>query len=152
MYPDIFKKGDFFPVFEKKDVTTRSLFELLSPVYRKILKRWKYDCMPYRASALCSMAVTYTPLTPLCNRPCEIYLHWVLGENIIGLAYFPLGFFLSCVSSIKTKRGGRPNIFTGMKPLKTIYIHCIVQARGMKRFTLFFMRDRLPVPADFFCQ
>ena len=67
----------------------------------------------------------------------------------MGLTYFPLGFFLSCVSPIKAKRGGRPNIFTGMKPLKTFYTHCFAQARRIKSFTLFFMRDRLPVPADF---
>ena len=55
----------------------------------------------------------------------------------MGLAYFPLGFFLSCVSPIKAKRGGRPNIFTGMKPLKTFYTHCFAQARRIKSFTLF---------------
>ena len=55
----------------------------------------------------------------------------------MGLAYFPLFFFLSCVSPIKTKRAGRPNIFTDMKPLKTFYIHCIALARRIKRFTLF---------------
>ena len=55
----------------------------------------------------------------------------------MGLAYFPLGFFLSCVSPIKAKRGGRPNIFTGMKPLKTFYTHCFALARRIKSFTLF---------------
>ena len=31
-------------------------------------------------------------------------------------------FSLNCVSSIKAKRGGRPNSFAGKKPMKTFYI------------------------------
>ena len=33
----------------------------------------------------------------------NIYLHRVLGENVIELAYFPLVFFLSCVFLMKDK-------------------------------------------------
>ena len=48
----------------------------------------------------------------------------VLGENVTWLDYFSLVFFLSCVhvSPIKTKIGGRTNIFTRMRLWKTSYI------------------------------
>ena len=60
-------------------------------------------------------------LHPCVTDPVEsIPSPRVLGENDTWLVYF--SFFLSCESSIKAKRGGRPYILTGMKPLKTFYI------------------------------
>ena len=38
-----------------------------------------------------------------------------------GVGFFNV-FFLNCVSSIKAKRGSRPNTFAGKKPMKTFYI------------------------------
>ena len=63
--------------------------------------------------------------TRLCNRPLQwnLYLYRIPGENVTGLAYFPLFlFWYSFVSPIKAKRGGRPYIFTAIKPLKTFYV------------------------------
>ena len=72
-------------------------------------------------------------------------------RHLAGL--FFTGVFLSCVhvSPIKTKMGGRTNIFTGMKPLKTSYI-LLKREEPIKAFYTLFMRDRLAVPSDFFCQ
>lgn len=54
-------------------------------------------------------------LTPLCNRlsrlQLNLYLHRVLEDDVTGVAYFPLFFFLSCVSPIKAILGGRPYIW-----------------------------------------
>ena len=70
-------------------------------------------------------------------------------RHLAGL--FFTGFFLSCVhvSPIKTKIGGRTNIFTGMKPLKTSYI-LLKREEPIKAFYTLFMWDRLAVPPRFF--
>ena len=50
MYPDIFENGDFFlrfPKAKKINASTRGIFESFLPVHTKLLKRWKYDSMPY---------------------------------------------------------------------------------------------------------
>ena len=59
-------------------------------------------------------------------------------RHLAGL--FFTGFFLSCVhvSPIKTKIGGRTNIFTGMKPLKTSYI-LLKREEPIKAFYTLFM-------------
>ena len=46
-YSDIFEKGDFFPCFQKKYASTRSVCESFSPVHTKTLKRRKYNRIPY---------------------------------------------------------------------------------------------------------
>ena len=68
--------------------------------------------------------------------------HWA------GL-FFTVFFFLSCVSPIKTKMGGRINIFPGMKPLKTSYM--LLKREEPKGLLHLFVRDRLPVLSDLFC-
>ena len=35
-------------------------------------------------------------------------------------------FLLSCVSLVKPKRGDRPFIFTGMRPLKTLFLSMVI--------------------------
>ena len=61
--------------------------------------------------------------TPLCNRPSEIYIFTGFSEKTsLGWLIFQWVFLLSCVLLIKTERGGRPYIFTGMKILNTFYI------------------------------
>ena len=72
-------------------------------------------------------------------------------RHLAGLFLFFTGFFLSFVhvSPIKTKMGGRTNIFTGMKPLKTSYI-LLKREEPIKAFYTLFLRDQLAVPSNLF--
>ena len=60
----------------------------------------------------------------------------------VGL--FSTGFFLSCVTPKRARRGGNSYNFISMKPLKTFYI-LLWRSRRTKRFRLF-VRDHLHVP------
>ena len=61
---------------------------------------------------------------PLCNRPSGIYIspfsfsRW--KRHRVGL--LSIGFFLSCVTPKKARRGGNSYNFISMKRLKTFYI------------------------------
>ena len=60
---------------------------------------------------------------PFLTYPCsKIYILTGLPEKMSpGWFIFHCPFLLSFVSLIKPKRGDRPYIFTGMKPLKTLF-------------------------------
>ena len=60
----------------------------------------------------------------------------------VGL--FSTGFFLSCVTPKRARRGGNSYNFISMKPLETFYI-LLWRSRRTKRFRLF-VRDHLHVP------
>ena len=63
-----------------------------------------------------------TNRTPLRNRePVESISSPCSRKKRHCVGFFNV-FFLNCVSSIKAKRGGRPNAFAGKKPMKTFYI------------------------------
>ena len=68
----------------------------------------------------------------------------------LGLHSF--SFFLSGVSRIKAKRGGRPDIFTGMKPLKIFYIICSTRRAEVKISHLFLYEIDYLHPSIFFGQ
>ena len=61
-------------------------------------------------------------------------------------------FLLSCVSPIKAERGGRPYIFTAIKPFKTFFILLLTSrlARRTNITDLYFYASPSPVPCDFF--
>ena len=42
-----FLKTEIFSLFSKTYASTRSVFESFSPFHTKMLKRWKYDSIPY---------------------------------------------------------------------------------------------------------
>ena len=50
----IWKRRFFSPFSKQKKInaSTRGVFESFSPVHTKLLKRWKYDSMPYWACAM----------------------------------------------------------------------------------------------------
>ena len=61
--------------------------------------------------------------TPICNRPGGFYIFTGFSEKVSPeWLIFRWLFFLSWLSPIKAKRGGRPYISTCMKPLKASYI------------------------------
>ena len=62
-----------------------------------------------------------TNRTPLRNRTSGIYIFNGFSEKT-SLCWLFHCFFLNCLSSIKAKKGGRPNSFAGKKPMKTFYI------------------------------
>ena len=88
MYPDIFENGDFFlrfPKAKKINASTRGVFESFLPVHTKLLKRWKYDSMPYWACVMlwyndvvkwCFFDVRHHCIRKPPFSSAQTFIHW----------------------------------------------------------------------------